>query len=177
MIEPVREFVHVFAKVPSTDFVVLAYDTPLENRPKALYGVRVDVPTDVCFLVIDRLMPYEVFEPAITREFVGHYRRVFDFHLFSDEPSKILGLQILCYPCPDISLTLDNPDHGDFLGSVPRLLPVGPWSLPLRGLPPTYVSSASTMPFRSSPYSIMALRIRIPMYQAVFLLTLMSRES
>jgi hypothetical protein len=121
MVEPVREFIDVFAKVPSADLVILTYDAPLQDCPKALYVVRVDVSADIGCLVIDRLVIHEEFEPAITREFIGHYCCAFDLNLLSDKARKSLGFEILGHFRPDVSTAFNYSDHWNFRRSAAPL--------------------------------------------------------
>jgi hypothetical protein len=68
----VAEFIYILAQVTSTDLVKLSDHSPLQDRPETFDAVCMDVPTNVGFLVINRLMVHEVFQRAITGEFVCH---------------------------------------------------------------------------------------------------------
>ena len=121
VVEPVREFVHILAQVPGTDLVILAYDAPLQDCPKALNVVRVDISADIGFLMVDRLVVDEELQPAITRELVCHDCCALDLNLFPDEACKRLGLEVLGHLGPNISSTLEDTDHGNLFRSTTAL--------------------------------------------------------
>ena len=85
MVVPIAKLIDVFAKVVSAHLVVLTDNPSLQDRPEAFNGVRVNVPADVSLLMIDRLVPHEVSELTVTREFVGHDCCAFNLNLFPDE--------------------------------------------------------------------------------------------
>jgi hypothetical protein len=114
IVKPERLFVQIPKQVERFDADVRALKLSLDERPKVLHAVRVDVAVRVLDRVIDNLV-FEVLVQAVVRQqFIGKNRGS-RFHVFVDLALKFGLAPILYVHYADISASLQHAEHNLFI--------------------------------------------------------------
>lgn len=103
----------------TTNIVIDATDTALNQAPKSFDGIRVNIANDVNLLgVIDSLVPISACSKAIIRRVVIGKDHRLGKHVLFDKAAQSILLHIGRDKGSNFALALDHSDNGSFLGAA-----------------------------------------------------------
>lgn len=123
IVEPKLEFVKVTVKMLHADSMIRADDRPLEQGPRSLNRIRVNVSANPLFFgVVDLLVLRILIRPvAVSGVFVRIDRRRIFGDMLQDEPAKSLAVRLLRHLEANFSVTLDRANDQLLFGPASTL--------------------------------------------------------